>query len=106
LEYNGSVLSENAFYFSRPKMQKLRKPEITIRITKEGQAFVLQLSAPMIVRDLVLQAPELPGVFDDNFIDLFPHRERRITFHAGEAYSLEEFKNRLTYLSLFELMEE
>ena len=67
------------FYFVKPKDLKLKKGEIEKVITKENNGFSITLKSKTLQKDVFIYANE-KGKFSDNFFDLLPNEEKKISF--------------------------
>ncbi|MET3538612.1 beta-mannosidase [Chryseobacterium limigenitum] len=71
---NNIRLSENHYFFRKPKDLKLTKPNIKI---KKISSLQIEISTDVYAKDVYLMGD---NHFSDNFFDLFPNDSRIITF--------------------------
>ncbi len=101
---NGTSVSENILYFSRPKDQELPQPEIQVAVNESDGDLLISVQAGSVVRDVYLSAHKFDGFFEDNFFDLLPGSSRTIRFRAADNISAADFYTGLRVASLRELM--
>jgi beta-mannosidase len=76
----GSSLSENRFFFLEPKHLQFPQARITLRIeNRKDIVSILSLRSPVFVKNLRLEVDGEDALFDDNYIDLDPGRQKQIT---------------------------
>jgi beta-mannosidase len=71
------------FYFEQPKDIRLIKGEISTEIMKSTGGFDIELSSPVLQKDVFLSTA-LEGRFSDNFFDLLPNRPKIVHFQTEE----------------------
>jgi len=98
LVQNKKVMSSNLLYFNHAKSLQLKKPEITFKVTKNGQAVNLELTSNTLARSVYLTLPEGEGEYSDNFFDMLPGK--RVNLNLTTKLSIEEIKQQLSIKSL------
>ena len=73
--------AERYFYFDAPKNLNLAIPAIKYRVQKKGKVYEITLSTDKPARDVYLNSVSCDGWFDDNYFDMLPGRDYRITFY-------------------------
>lgn len=77
LDEDGSYISGGTTLFVPAKHFDIKKPEIRIHFTDEGDRFQGEISADQYCKYVEIRFKELDCVLSDNFIDLYP-REKRV----------------------------
>jgi beta-mannosidase len=98
LHSGSKQLAENNYYFSKPKDLALPAASISYDIKKQGDLYMVTLSATHLTRYVNLAVGDENIVFSDNYFDLLPGRPRQITFSS--ALSLKQVKQVFTITSL------
>jgi beta-mannosidase len=97
---NGSkLLASNLCYFASPKDLKLQKPKITKTISIADQGYSIMLSTDKLIKNLFLSTDE-NGHFSDNYFDLLPGENVKISFNTREK--IEKFEDKLSLFSLID----
>lgn len=105
VENDGKLISENTVFFARQKDLKLPLPEIDMAIAKDDLGFQLSLVSKNLARAVILKIKNCDGHLVDNFFDLYPGITRTVRFLTQSKISEVDFKKRISYLTLHELME-
>jgi beta-mannosidase len=87
ISFNGR---RQIIYFKKPKALNLTEAAISTHITKAEKGCLIELSSPVLQKDLFLRS-EADGHFSDNYFDLLPNEPRSIRFET-EADSLTDLK--------------
>ena len=102
----GICISENSVLFTRPKHFKFLNPNITFTVSEESDCFVINLSADNYARGVALELAVADGLFDDNWVDIYPDEVRQIKLlknSLSERLSTEQIKEQLKILSVFDI---
>lgn len=78
------LLSENILYFVSPKDQPLKSPVISSSIDTHGEISIV-LKTDYLARNVHLSFTDVEGHFSDNFFDLLPGMEKKVTFVARDG---------------------
>jgi beta-mannosidase len=78
LRDGNTAVAENLFYFVRPVDLVLPEVEVAVEAAPHGDGFTLTLSSGVLAKNVELSARGLDVVFDDNYFDLLPGREKRV----------------------------
>lgn len=74
------VLTEKLHYFDAPARLELPRAEVNLRVSPKGNALELTLRSNVLVKNLMLSSNDADGFFEDNFFDMQPGSQRRISF--------------------------
>jgi len=97
------AIARNIYYFVPPKSLELPDYQVDITVEEEHDHYAITISGNgTLVKDLYLYTePDIEGVFSDNFFDLLPNENKKLTFKPENGVnSLEEFQKQLRTLSL------
>ena len=86
--------ASNTHFFVKPKELALDNADINFKIEKAEEGFSIDLTSPVLQKNLMLMTPT-DGYFSDDFFDLIPKETKTVLFKT-DASSIEE----LTYNSL------
>lgn len=86
--------ASNTHFFVKPKELALDNADINFKIEKAEEGFSIDLTSPVLQKNLMLMTPT-DGYFSDDFFDLIPNETKTVLFKT-DASSIEE----LTYNSL------
>jgi beta-mannosidase len=100
LKSDGKLIYENLQYFKKPKELELQPVKIKLEIFEKDSEFEIQLSAERLAKNVFLSTNLATDHFSDNYFDLLPGQTKRILF--PKTGTLEEFKNNLKVLHLYE----
>ena len=89
--------ASNTHFFVKPKELALDNADINFKIEKVDEGFSIDLTSPVLQKNLMLMTPT-DGYFSDDFFDLLPKKTKTVFFKT-DASSIEE----LTYNSLNKL---
>ena len=93
------LIASNHYYFERVKDLNLENTDVEMNLTEKDGSFQLELSAPILVKNLYLDLGDSKAQLSDNYFDLLPNRSKTILI-KGEIPELEtiQLKHvRLTY---------
>ena len=94
----GRLVSENTFLSRYPKTYSRTKPVIEIESVRTEDGLELILSTDRLARCLYLYTEDENDFFEDNYIDLIPGFERRITVKTDN--DIEKFNTIIKYQTL------
>ncbi|NDP21283.1 MAG: glycoside hydrolase family 2 protein [Paludibacter sp.] len=80
LKANNTTLAQNIFFFAQPKNLDLTKPKIISKIEKCNKEWNISLKTNVLAKNIYLNFPDTEGFFSDNYFDLLPGEEYKITF--------------------------
>lgn len=98
LSSGGIVYDSGLHYFARPKFLKLGDPELTVEISDTDNLFEVTLTCKALAKNVFLTTEGVEGQFSDNFFDILPGDQKKITF--PKSGTLAEFKARLKIMHL------
>ncbi len=75
LMVNNKIVSENNFYFGKPKDLNLPKPHILLKQTGDN---TIEVSTDKMAKNVWLFLPETINAFSDNYFDLLPGKNKTI----------------------------
>ena len=93
------LYAEDLHYFVKPKNFHLKKPEVTIDISKRSVDWLIKVSSPTLVKNLFLEVENLEGTLSDNYFDVIPGQEVKLYFTPDEP-PLEP--PRIRHISLYD----
>jgi beta-mannosidase len=92
--------ASNTHFFVKPKELALDNADINFKIEKAEEGFSIDLTSPVLQKNLMLMTPT-DGYFSDDFFDLIPKETKTVLFKT-DASSIEE----LTYNSLNKIQKK
>jgi beta-mannosidase len=84
LKNKNGFLVENNYFFTQPKNMNLTKPNILSTVEENGSYWVITLKSDVLAKNLYLNFTGTEGLFSDNYFDLLPGIERKITFTPND----------------------
>ena len=90
----------NTYFFEKPKNLALGEAEIHFEIQKVEQGFSIDLTSPVLQKNIMLMAA-VKGQFSDNYFDLKANEKKTILFQTSSPLIGE-----VTYKSLNQLMKD
>ena len=90
------VLSEQTVFFTAPKRLNLREGPISVSFSPSGDFVGMTLRSPVFQHGVMIDFEGIDCMPADNFIDLFPDEERRISLRTkGSIKALQaDFRSR------------
>ena len=76
--------AKSLYYFERPKNLELESSEIDMKVSKQADGFIIVLKSATLQKAVQLSASSM-GVFDNNYFDLLPNREKQIYFSTKDT---------------------
>lgn len=98
---NNTIISENLFYLSPYKELKLTNPELTFTVSENMDEFELILKAKKLAKDVYLSVGS-DNNFSDNYFDMLPNTEKKVTIKKSKLENLELFLEKLKVITLFD----
>jgi beta-mannosidase len=74
------IVTEKLHYFDSPAQLELPQADVNLRVSPKGNALELTLQSNVLVKNLMLSSNDVDGFFEDNFFDMQPGSQRRISF--------------------------
>jgi len=68
----GEALSSNELFFKRPKDLNYVKGAVDASLSKQGDAYVLKLSSPVLAPNVAISFGDRDAWLSDNFVDVLP----------------------------------
>ena len=91
------VRATNIFYFVPPKEMKLEKATIERTVQKSNDGYVIDLYTTKLAKGVYLST-SVKGEFTDNYFDLLPFEEKKVTFKTTEH--VDDMDSQITLISL------
>lgn len=98
LKVADATLSRNLIYLAPTKQVHLKPAALTVAASGDKGKYTIQVTSPVLARDVYLAFGNLDVTLSDNYFDLLPGETAAIT--ATTAASLEELKAQLKVVSL------
>jgi beta-mannosidase len=99
LMLNGKTISENAYYFVKPKDLLLDKTEIQFSIQPgKNNSYTISLNTNSLAKNVCIDFGDLNVSLSNNFFDLFPREQKIISIVS--AATLEKLKEKIKIKSL------
>jgi len=98
---NNSIISENLFYLSPYKELKLTNPGLTLTVNENFDEFEIILKTQKLAKDVYLTA-DSENNFSDNYFDMLPNTEKKVTIRKSQLENLESFIEKLKVITLFD----
>lgn len=117
---DGEVLSENLFYFKKPKDLELEDPGIKFRVSRSKEGYIIDVSSVKLAKDVFLSLEDNSrtetksgflaeslkiegfykdeGFFTDNYFDLVPGSTKKVILRTSA--DIPEIEKRLKVISL------
>jgi beta-mannosidase len=95
LEENGTEVSRNLSWFSKPKYWKLKSPEIRVTVSMAEEKPVIELETSHAAPWTQLALPDRDVRFSDNYLHLLPGLPSRITVESTFPEALENLEEQL-----------
>ncbi|MDW3194971.1 MAG: glycoside hydrolase family 2 protein [Cytophagales bacterium] len=70
----------NQYYWHPVKELALPEPDFIYEVSKEGEHWLVTLSATVLVKSMYLEFEGVSGNFSDNFFDLLPYEVKKVRF--------------------------
>ncbi len=100
-DLQNNIFDESLFFFEAPKNLKLKKPKITIKISKGlNDHFNIEVSSKTLAKNIRLQTV-IEGHFSTNYFDLVPLKKKIIYFKPTQKTSVENLKKSIKLTSLY-----
>lgn len=80
-----NILAKTIYYFVKPNRLNLKQPEIQYAIGRLGVQTTITLKSENLAKSVYLQFKNSTGIFSDNYFDLLPGEEKKVTFDGAAA---------------------
>ncbi|MEI8085068.1 MAG: glycoside hydrolase family 2 protein [Paludibacter sp.] len=80
LKSKDEVLAEKTYFFTQPKNLELTKPTIVSKVEKQNSIWTITLKSNVLAKNLYLNFAGVEGFFSDNYFDVLPAKEYKVTF--------------------------
>ena len=97
----GIEISNNNYYLSKFKDIKLTKPLIEYEINELINTFEVSLKSKNLVKNVFVDIASTQNL-SDNYFDMIPDREYKISINKDENLTLDYIKRNINFLSLFD----
>ena len=94
-------ISNNIYYLSEFKDIKLTKPLIEYEINELINTFEVSLTSKNLVKNVFVDIASTQN-FSDNYFDMIPGKEYKISINKDESLTLDDIKRKINFLSLFD----
>jgi beta-mannosidase len=94
-------ISNNNYYLSEFKDIKLTKPLIEYEINELINTYEVSLTSKNLVKNVFVDIASTQN-FSDNYFDMIPGREYKISINKDENLTLDYIKRNINFLSLFD----
>ncbi|NOQ23786.1 MAG: glycoside hydrolase family 2 protein [Bacteroidales bacterium] len=101
LSHNKKILDSRHVYFTKQKDLELTKFEIDTKIKPISGGFEIRLKTKSLIKNLYIQVP-IKGQWSENYFDLLPNIEKRITFRT--EVEIKNITDKMTYNSLNQIL--
>ena len=81
---SGRKVAEEVYFFDKTKNLELPQTAISMKVKQLDGKCVLTLSSPKLAKDVFVQIPVQGARFTDNFFDLLPGENKKITITSPE----------------------
>ena len=89
LKNKSKLLSQNEFYFVKPKELQLQKPNFNFEYKASSEVVTLIIKAHTFMYKVFVICNNADGLFSDNFFDMIPNGIRKITFKKTKKSNLK-----------------
>ena len=103
LQEGNKVIARDLQYFSKPKDLSLEDPGLVVDVKQKTETFEITLSSKKLAKNVFLSTTLSTDHFSDNYVDVLAGEE--VVVHFPSTVSLEDFKNDLKIVHLFETMK-
>ena len=94
-------ISNNIYYLTKFKDIKLTKPLIEYEINELINTFEVSLTSKNLVKNVFVDIASSQN-FSDNYFDMIPGKEYKISINKEESLTLDDIKRKINFLSLFD----
>ena len=94
-------ISNKNYYLSEFKDIKLTKPLIEYEIDELINTFEVSLKSKNLVKNVFVDIASSQN-FSDNYFDMIPGKEYKISINKEESLTLDDIKRKINFLSLFD----
>ena len=90
--------TETTFLFSKVKNLSLQNADIDIQVKENGNSAEVTLKSPVFVKNIEIIAEGFNGKWSDNYFDLIPNKEYKISFNSNNP--IRDLKSKLQVKSV------
>nr|WP_321452544.1 glycoside hydrolase family 2 protein [uncultured Carboxylicivirga sp.] len=90
--------TETTYLFSKVKDLALQNANIDIQVKENGNSAEVTLKSPVFVKNIELIAEGLNGKWSDNYFDMIPNKEYKISFNSNNP--IRDLKSKLQVKSV------
>ena len=94
-------ISNNIYYLTKFKDIILTKPLIEYEINELTNTFEVSLTSKNLVKNVFVDIASSQN-FSDNYFDMIPGKEYKISINKEESLTLDDIKRKINFLSLFD----
>jgi beta-mannosidase len=94
-------ISNNIYYLTKFKDIILPKPLIEYEINELINTFEVSLTSKNLVKNVFVDIASSQN-FSDNYFDMIPGKEYKISINKEESLTLDDIKRKINFLSLFD----
>ena len=94
-------ISNNIYYLTKFKDIILTKPLIEYEINELINTFEVSLTSKNLVKNVFVDIASSQN-FSDNYFDMIPGKEYKISINKEESLTLDDIKRKINFLSLFD----
>ena len=94
-------ISNNIYYLTKFKDIILTKPLIEYEINELINTFEVSLTSKNLVKNVFVDIASSQN-FSDNYFDMIPGKEYKISINKDESLTLDDIKRKINFLSLFD----
>jgi beta-mannosidase len=87
-----SLAIKNTYFFKKPKLLVLEKPNFSTELIKENSKHFLIISSDKLVKDLYLNFKNQEVFLSDNYFDLLPNEMKKIEITTDEVLELQNLE--------------
>jgi beta-mannosidase len=97
------TLTDNVLYFALPRYLNLPQNALLalrseLKATPEG--LQIELTSPLLLKNVQLRSEKFSGTFSDNFFDLLPNRKKIVFFKPDRPVEVNLWQKQLSFQSL------
>jgi beta-mannosidase len=101
---DGKVIAAKTLLFAADKFAEIKKPNIQIAVKSGGDGVCeIALKSDTLARSVMVKVKGIQTVFSDNFFDLLPNQEYKITFFAPSDVSFAEIEKSIEIKSVADI---
>jgi beta-mannosidase len=101
IDESDNILTQNKIYFTPFKELQLPEPNLNYSILERGDVFEVILKTDKLAKDVFLVSTSTSN-FSDNFFDLLPGIEKKVSIEKGQFRNLKSFEDDLKVITLYD----